>query len=1292
MIIAPIIGGGLAYIGELLVANYIHNIQKIAESKERSREFKKAYNTAVSNISQNNTLDKTACLELENILTIDWKRVAKLQQKKKDQINKCAQEIENSALFNKEYPNVVKLAEMCRYLAETFQKPLTVKDYKLEPTLKQFILYLQELLVISGKFPEVHDKINFFRNKPKATTDTLSLYKEHFKDQFGSLVFSGVASEKTEQRVLLKNIFVSLLVKSISNTVFEGSQQHDFQSNLPTPFHQVLDRHDHLVILGPPGSGKSTLLKYIALNNMKDTPYPIFIRARDIVDDFNLSQEQLIDFIIRRVINELSLEQALVSDLKDAVIAGRCCICIDGLDEIVNKAKREQLIERINMLAKKYNQNRILVTSREVGHNSALWLQQFEQKMLQSFQPSDKKKFLRRWFYEVANTNDQGEQLATTLFAEIESNSNLQQLSTNPFILTTIASIYKIGIPLPGNRAALFEKYMKWLIDFSRGGNYNELYIKNWLQLLQYVAHKMHTQQENSQSTSNSVTERKLHRMVAKRLIDEYGKTENEAKLQAKEFIKAAHTRFALFVKEGNKYAFSHQAVQEFLVARNIADQLELKDDEDYWHEIKDKLHHPHWRDVILLLFGIVNDSDLATFLVRKILEQTDEFEMVLRRHLFLAVDILAEPIKVAEDVKSEIINSLSQIITDHELQEHTAITVLSKLKGNPLAKAILINHAMNEANILDQIGGFISFGRFGERKTAIQYLLRIIEDKKIFESPFMIGDTKMNDIVLWVIASAIADLGEVKEAVLLLQKCIHDASLSNATSIMLPMILLVELDFEAAISSLHKIVRDDDESRVAAAMQAFSLDAENEKVVSILVFFIKDDSLSLKVQELALNVLGLLFIQKKITMTALLKLARDSQLQDEIRANAFQLFQFQKVDENVFSILVNLIQDNQESVFIRISAAMALENISGELNPFETTKQKVIYACLRIIENKDEDIGLRCSSGLVLAKIVEANEAIPVLLKFVDETQIIGGIRLKLLYEFRNRGMIDEAVRSLFQSVQDEFVNVTVREVAAEAISSEKENDELVVTALKTIAQNEQNDQVLHRMRLAASQLLADIGLTNNAVNFLINLAQDKRLKGGLRIEAVEALVTLDKISEAIRVLYSMAQDDNFSERSQVVRMLRDLGMDHQFAQNILLELVMSEQIDGSVHSKVVKSLGVLAQHHKTILNTMRNLVKNGEINIKIRQKAFDELEELIKFEPEIIDDLFWIADEPLMDFRMRQGAVRMIGKVGQVNSQIISKLLGMAQNKDLDRKLRHSAYRSLKQIALPNVQLKMS
>ena len=115
-------------------------------------------------------------------------------------------------------------------------------------------------------------------------------------------------------------------------------------------------------------------------------------------------------------------------------------------------------------------------------------------------------------------------------------------------------------------------------------------------------------------------------------------------------------------VEEG-QFSFEHLTFQEYFAAcyiwRNYGDSLAR-----LWRLIKPYLLEPAWREVILLLIGKLGEQPHASSqIVKRLLENPDENEPLLRRYLRLATDCELDNVRLEVRLRERIVEEWVSVL-----------------------------------------------------------------------------------------------------------------------------------------------------------------------------------------------------------------------------------------------------------------------------------------------------------------------------------------------------------------------------------------------------------------------------------------------------------------------------------------------------------------------------------------------------------------------------------------------------------------------------------------------------
>ncbi|NEQ40977.1 MAG: DUF1822 family protein [Okeania sp. SIO3I5] len=427
---------------------------------------------------------------------------------------------------------------------------------------------------------------------------------------------------------------------------------------LDRPIRSVLElvedrNYQYLVILGDPGSGKSTLLQYIALQwaelPLKDLPLepiPLLIELRTYVRNHDANKcQDFLDFLEKGSGITCQLPQ---QELHAKLQNGDAIVMFDGLDEVFDPAKREEIITNIHRFTNVYKKVRVIVTSRVIGYKpQKLRDAQFDHFMLQDLQEEQVEDFIQRWHDLTYQDEGERERKRERLKRAIKDSSAIKELAGNPLLLTMMAILNRHQ-ELPRDRAELYNQASRVLLhqwDMERAlinAKIDPITIdyKDKQAILRRVAHFM--QGNIAGLAGNLILGDDLER-----IISEYLKSVdiNDARGVARALIEQLRTRnFALCFVGAEYYAFVHRTFLEYFCAWSFVWQFKETQSIEI-NDLKNDVFGKHWRDekwheVLRLITGMI-DAKFVGEIISYLMEQDGEEEKFV--NLFLAGKCLFE-------------------------------------------------------------------------------------------------------------------------------------------------------------------------------------------------------------------------------------------------------------------------------------------------------------------------------------------------------------------------------------------------------------------------------------------------------------------------------------------------------------------------------------------------------------------------------------------------------------------------------------------------------------------------
>ena len=562
---------------------------------------------------------------------------------------------------------------------------------------------------------------------PEQFKQDLGTYVKYIENKFRHHKFAGIVFRGDEDTAPeLKSIFVPLHVTLQKKPLPKNETEDDIVT--------LLEQSPYLVLLGGPGSGKSTTTRYISWSHAKANltmpsvstqknrllllgkPIPLRIELRLL----SVARRQRADYSFLSYTTEVMLGREDISInsqmFKELLERRAMLLLFDGLDEVPTLDERRQLIEEIESFAQRYPGNRILVTSRPVGYEIARFANRwFQHSLIHEFNDRQIHSYLEAWYTHVlkysplpADVRQELESFYTTL----KDNSRLHKLAANPLLLTVMTALHRYK-RLPDKRVQVYEECADLLLDTwaklkHEGTRWKDMKMGKENQIaciahLGYVLHKR-SQEKEVGNTGKLIEDTELKEDVATdvpakfmlREIERFLKNQKllsgaEQGAEAELFLELARAEAGLIVERGTDeegealYGFVHRTFQEYFAAVDVYERYQQEDDSSIISKfLNEHLHHPHWREVILLLFGKLKHKQ-ATIQLRRILEgksRLSKYSHIVQHDLFFVCSCLAEEITVENDFAEFVVVHLRDLIkeTPFSLQRKEAMEALGTI------------------------------------------------------------------------------------------------------------------------------------------------------------------------------------------------------------------------------------------------------------------------------------------------------------------------------------------------------------------------------------------------------------------------------------------------------------------------------------------------------------------------------------------------------------------------------------------------------------------------------------
>lgn len=412
--------------------------------------------------------------------------------------------------------------------------------------------------------------------------------------------------------------FYGLETMEVLEEVYRRANQRGFQpvKRQSYPGIETANQKQYLMVLGDPGMGKTTFLRKVglsALKGKKDGGFhhnciPVFIELKGFRTG-NINLEETIAKIFR--IRGFPDHNHFTSK---ALERGKLLILLDGLDEVPSECMNE-VIAGIQNFVDLYEKNRYLISCRLAAYRHNF--RRFTDITLAGFTDTQIENFITNWF---SDDIDRGQECWQKL---INNNyAAAKELTHTPLLLTLICLLYQRAGQFPTNRATLYEKALRVLLEEWAGEKgiphetiYKGLDTKRKELMLAEIAY--HAFKEDRLFLHKREIASQIERVLVEMLPE-------EKHISGELVLKSIAIQHGILVERAEGiYSFSHLTFQEFLTAQYVIDNNQKIEE-----IIKNNLTDRRWREVILLLAGLKRADSLLMLIEEQAERYTNNLKL----------------------------------------------------------------------------------------------------------------------------------------------------------------------------------------------------------------------------------------------------------------------------------------------------------------------------------------------------------------------------------------------------------------------------------------------------------------------------------------------------------------------------------------------------------------------------------------------------------------------------------------------------------------------------------------
>lgn len=363
---------------------------------------------------------------------------------------------------------------------------------------------------------------------------------------------------------------------------------------------EAVEKYSKLMILGKPGAGKTTFLKYLAIQSIegkfKAELVPIFITLKDFAEATN--KPRLLEYISQQLVNcEVTDNQ-----VGEIFQNNKALVLLDGLDE-VREEDSQRVLKEIRDFSNQFRNNHFVMTCRIAAKEYTF--EKFSEVELADFDDEQIATFVKNWFNNKAVKAD-------NFLQRIRENWRINELATNPLLLTLLCLVFEESGDFPANRSELYKEGLDTLLkkwDAKRGIYRDQVYKKLSIRSKEDLLSKIAV---NTFERSDYFFKQK----AAEQYITEYirnlpdASTDLEAlQLDSERILKSIEAQHGLLVERAKGiYSFSHLTFHEYFTAREFITVKQLS--EAALQNLVSHITDYRWREVFLLAVDMPSNAD----------------------------------------------------------------------------------------------------------------------------------------------------------------------------------------------------------------------------------------------------------------------------------------------------------------------------------------------------------------------------------------------------------------------------------------------------------------------------------------------------------------------------------------------------------------------------------------------------------------------------------------------------------------------------------------------------------
>jgi predicted NACHT family NTPase len=376
---------------------------------------------------------------------------------------------------------------------------------------------------------------------------------------------------------------------------------------------EAAQRYSKLMVLGKPGAGKTTFLKYLAMQciegQYQTNRVPLFISLKDFAEASQ--QPDLLGYSAQQL-SGCGLTDASMK-AEQLLRQGRTLVLLDSLDEVRHQDTK-RVLTQIRNISDLFHTNQFVITCRIAAKEYTF--ERFTEVEVADFDLEQIAIFAQNWF----RLSDPVK--AERFIQKLQENEPIQELATNPLLLTLLCLVFAETANFPANHSELYKEALDVLLkkwdakrNIERDQVYKNLSLQRKEDLLSQIA--LITFEQKDYFFKQKMVEAHIADFI--RNLHDTDPDPEVLRVDSEAILKSIEAQHSLLVERARGiYSFSHLTFHEYFTARKIVTSCNpYATDDPTLQQLVSHMTEKRWQKVFLLTIEMLNSADTLLRLMK---------------------------------------------------------------------------------------------------------------------------------------------------------------------------------------------------------------------------------------------------------------------------------------------------------------------------------------------------------------------------------------------------------------------------------------------------------------------------------------------------------------------------------------------------------------------------------------------------------------------------------------------------------------------------------------------------